>query len=210
MSKEPDPILQRKFEDGIIGLTERFTTRRIGCTSTFGKAVGRVVTGAAINGAYFRDELGDVYANTYDFMIGPSGLAVKTPTLNVVKYIVDAWHPEYLSISKFTTEGLGKWLKTLRPMARTVKKDGIDRVLYPPLIITRNEGTQLFLDKLKALYNIDQDEVYSNIWDGHLEGYLTAGRDLEGNIDLFVSILCTGFGKGLHRATRDFFQTGLW
>jgi hypothetical protein len=174
------------------------------------RALGTVLVSAALGNMEkfeLSDNWGDVYANVFFAYIGRSGIAMKTPPIKLLKKILYAYDKEVISPTNFNPESFAEWFEgTNGQVGGKQKRKKIPP--HPINICIADEASRILGDIKYDRNKKNLREFISKLWDNEIEGKYTRGMQIEGNIEVYFSLLAAS-SRGFYRLLdMDFFIQG--
>jgi len=198
------------WEEGIIGLAEEFFLGRFNFHSMWARSLGTILVSTALGNMYkfeLSDEWGDVYANLFFIYIGRSGIAIKTPPIKMLKKILYAYNKEVICPTNFNSASFAEWVEgTSGKVGDKQKRKKISP--HPINICVADEASRIISDTKYDPNKKDLREFISKLWDNEIEGKYTRGMQIEGNINVYFSMLAASSRHFYKLLDMDFFTQG--
>lgn len=211
MSSEEDKWATVEWEEGIIGKVEKFFLERFNFHPLWARGLGTTLVSATLGNMdkfELSDEWDDVYANLFFTYIGRSGLAIKTPPIKMLKKILVDFNRDVLCPTNFNPESFAEWVEGTS--GKIGDKQRRKKISPHPINICVADEASRILGNIKFDQNKrNLPEFISKLWDNEIEGKYTRGMQIEGNINVYFSLLAASSKDFYRLLDKPFFTQGL-
>jgi hypothetical protein len=199
------------WTDGLIHKVEEFYLERFNFHPMWARGLATILVSTALGNMHkfeISDDWGDVYANVYFIYIGRSGIAIKTPPIKMLKKILYAYNKDVICPTKFNSASFAEWVEGTSGKVGGKQK----RKKIPPHSINiciADEASRILGDFKHNPNRRDLPEFISKLWDNEIEGKYTRGMQIEGNINVYFSMLAASSRYFYKLLDKEFFTQGL-
>lgn len=200
-SKPHDAV---KWDEGIIARWEKFLRDRYPIGPRWARAMPTALVSMMIKDCVLKDKMGDVKANIFVNYIGTSGLGCKSPPLRLLRSFISKYMPDTLMPTYITPQSGTEWFTGTH--GKLEGREKIDRHTHG--IIIRDEASTFFIEaKQRPTESIP--EFLSEMFDGYIDQRYTRTFQLEGGLNVYVSMSSASTELFLSLMEDKFFIQGL-